>query len=180
MKIFFIIMSIILALATGILSAVVFEGKGQIQTLGESLLAVRGERDTLVLQTIKLQQEKQLLEKIATPKAFLSKSSLDDWCKANVSAYNGSTTYSEDAVRLMNLARQDGYFMGIVGLEMTTDKTGQKVVKIPVYPYIDWTVFYVFNIAIVGESDIYIIDPAIGSTMKSAEMKAKFGWGSLP
>lgn len=176
MKYFYMVLAIIFIIATGISVAVIMDLKHQNGEAAKTILYIGNERDALKTKADDLAAENELLLKLSDLKAFPSRSSLENWCKENTS-YNKETSYSEDAIRLMNIARKDGYYLGLVGLEMVST---QKILKIPVYPYVDYTNFYVLNIAIVGESDIYIVDPASGTSFKTAEMKGKFGWGLLP
>lgn len=178
MKYFFPVIAIVFMAISGFLVYVNMGLNQQIYIRDSKILLLEQADNTAKLAQARLQEQNELLGKLAEPKPFPSRSSLESWCKNNTS-YNPSTSYSEDAMRLMNLAREDGYFLGFVGVETTTDTSGNMVVKIPVYPYVNYSKFYVFNVAVVGESDIYLIDPARGTCLKTCETKAKFGWGVI-
>lgn len=173
MKYFFLTLAIIFAISTALLGIMFMDQRKENMETARILTDNRVE--FAILQT-KMTQQTELLGKLANPLSFPSKTSLERWAKEHV-VYDKNTSYSEDAVRMMNLAREDGYFLGLVGVQSATDNTGQFILKIPVYPYVDYTKFYTFNVAIVGESDIYLLDPSTGSIVKTSEMKAKLIWG---
>lgn len=169
MKYFFLVLAIIFAISTALLGVMFMEQRKTNGETAQLLLDNINERNALKTQLVDQ-------DKFANPKAFPSRTTLEDWCKKNVK-YTSNTSYSEDAVRLMNLAREDGYYLGLVGVELVSDNMDKPLAKISVYPNVDYSKFYVLNVAIVGESDIYIVEPATGTVVKSAEMRARFGWG---
>jgi hypothetical protein len=171
MKTLLLILTILLFFATIGISAIYLMKNQDFNQLTKTYIDLKADYTLQTAQYKDAQEKYTDLEKIAYPKVFPSRSTLEKWVKDNTS-YNSQTSYSEDAVKLMEAARKEGYWMGIAVAEKITTND-RLTLQVPVYPYYTGANLYVYNIAVVGESDLYAVDPAVGSVLKMAEMMAK-------
>ena len=172
MKILLLVLTILFFFSTLVLGAFYLMQDKEFSQLKISHESVKVLYKSGLAEYATLQKKYDDLEKISYLKAFPSKSTLETWAKANTS-YNSQTSYSEDAIRLINIAREDGYWLGLAIAEKFTTN-GKITLQVPVYPYYIGSNLYTYNIAIVGESDIYAVDPATGTALKLAEIMGKW------
>lgn len=95
--------------------------------------------------------------KQANLKSFSTVKELERFLKADTVDSEYVNDYSSPAcIELMRRAREQGYWMGIVPLNSTYENLLQAMVSDRKIGDVRWTTFCV---AIVGDSDIYLVDP---------------------
>lgn len=171
MKVFLLILTILFFFSTLGLGVIYLMQSKELEQSKTAYDSLRMTFETALTEKGNLQNKYNDLEKIAYPRVFPSRSTLEEWAKDHTS-YDSRSSYSQDAVKLMETAKLDGYWMGIAAGEKLT-VNGKITLQVPVYPYYDGINLYVYNVAVVGESDLYAIDPATGTILKMAEMMAK-------
>jgi hypothetical protein len=132
-------------------------------------------------QVIQLQKDVTLrddiisdMEKMAYPKSFENQRMLEKWLQTT-SDKSQYEYYSEAAVELIKEARSEGYWMGVLPLNLDVNPSSEKIeATVPINGS-----GYVINLAIVAGCDLYIIDPFTGSVMKSMTMQSDFDLNDL-
>ncbi len=114
------------------------------------------------------------MEKKAYPKSFENLKILEKWLQTT-SDKSHYEYYSESAVELMKEARNDGYWMGLLPLDLSVNPNSEKLVAtVPLN-----SSGYVINLAVVAGSDLYLVDPFTGSILKSMSMQSDFDLNDL-
>jgi len=113
-----------------------------------------------------LQVQVETLKKQAYPRAFKDIIELVDWVTENHIPYPYYNYNPEDAMRFMEIAREDGLWMGVIPVA-TIESFGDRIFVIPgiaqSYPN-----YYLFNVALVEDENygnslaVYLIDSQIG------------------
>lgn len=94
------------------------------------------------------------LSKTANLKSFENLKALKNFL-ANAQAPKEDSTYaSQSCIDLMKEAKEQGYWLGITAIN-STDESVYKAIAHNLDPDVQW---HSFNIAIVGDQDIYLID----------------------
>jgi hypothetical protein len=182
MKAYYGIIALILLVTSTVLLYIYIEKANQNNLLIKESEKIAAQRSDLYAQISSLKVDIINLEKTAYLKAFPSEVALQDWYRKNF--VREPTTHSVAAIRLMNLARNDGYFIGIVVVEESKDYSGQSILKIPADIALTKDFhdeYYPINIAIVGDNQIYLIDPTYlfvdnSNIRRIADIAVKFRW----
>lgn len=117
------------------------------------------------LQTERTQNE--VLRKEAYPRTFKTARELDTWAKNNAPTRPG-TYYSDDAIRMINIARVDGVYVTLMPV-LFNEYT--KAWSIPINGG-GW----VYCIGVVSDGTIFLIDPSTGDNMPLMRFNAEFKW----
>jgi len=164
-----------------ILSVTCFLLIGFVTFLWFGIIGLQSANMQLNVQLSQSQKEVELrdniisdMEKMAYPKSFENQKVLEKWLKTTSDKSNYEY-YSEAAVELIKEARAEGYWMGVLPLDLGVNPSGEKLVAtVPINGS-----GYVINLAVVAGSDLYLIDPFTGSVIKSMTMQSDFDLNDL-
>ena len=164
-----------------ILSVTCFLLIGIVTFLWFGIIGLQSANVQLNVQLSQSQKEVELrdniisdMEKMAYPKSFENQKVLEKWLKTTSDKSNYEY-YSEAAVELIKEARAEGYWMGVLPLDLGVNPSGEKLVAtVPINGS-----GYVINLAVVAGSDLYLIDPFTGSVIKSMTMQSDFDLNDL-
>lgn len=167
MKTVIIILAIVCFILMGALSYSIYTSTGTIAGLNDQVKALKSQSDNLTAQ---LQEEKDnntVLSKQAYPRSFATPREMSTWLQANKPLTAGEY-YSNDAMAMLNLARNDGVWMGLMPIKIDSYSS---TLTVP----IDGG-GYVFCVAVVADGTFYLIDPSDGNFKRLTSMSAEFKW----
>ncbi len=152
MKVLFIIVLVVLVASVGLGMWNYMEFNSKIVKLNTEIVDLNEENTRLVADNIQLVKSSYL-------KSFENEKSLERFIKASTTSksFTSDDYASEACISLMVEAREKGYWMGITMENMTDESFWSALYrKTMERSSVKWIAY---NVAIVGDGDIYFIDP---------------------
>jgi hypothetical protein len=132
---------------------------------------LKAQNSELNKQLSELNLKADNLRMMAFPKTFENRNQLDKFMLTtkDKSKYD---YYSEASIELMNEAKEAGYWLGLIPVKAKYDYKGNPAsLEVPIGGG-----GYIVNVAVVGGTDVYIVDPCTGVKLKVTEMQYELEW----
>ena len=162
---------LIITIIIGASLTVCYVLKGESNALKQDIVTLQTEKESLNKQLETEKQNNTELYSQAFPRIFNTWRELDRWARDNAPVRPGEY-YSEDAIRMLNIARKEGIWMGLVPV-LFNEYT--KTFTLPTKGG-GW----LFCEGIITDGSVYLIDPATGDNMYLQMFQAEFKWDKLP
>jgi len=115
------------------------------------------------------------LSKQAYPEAFTTPKEMSKWLIEH-KVITSSEYYSEDAMELLNEARSDGKWMGVMPIKF--NDTGREIVaEVPVENSNPGG--YLFCVTMLKDGSIYLINPSTSDVVKLMTVNAELKWDQI-
>ena len=112
------------------------------------------------------------LTKQAYPEAFTTPKEMAKWL-ADHKSLSTSDYYSKDAMVLLNKARNEGIWMGVIPVKFDLNNK-ETPISVPIESF--GTSGYIFCVTMLKDGSVYLVDPAAMSTIKLTTSNTELEW----
>ena len=148
----------------------------RIEALQDQVKSLDGQAKSLNEQLAQEKVNNEELSVQAYPEAFTTPREMIKWLEEH-RIVSGSSYYSEDAISLLNEAREAGVWMGIMPVSFNFSNKGSPI-EVPIsgmgYDA------YLFCVTMLKDGSVYLIDPSGEiDAIKLMVIKAEFKWDKV-
>ena len=115
------------------------------------------------------------LTKQAYPETFSTPKEMTKWLEAHKPIVRNDY-YSTDAMALLNSAREEGKWMGIIPVMFDLSNKNTPV-TVPIESFGDSG--YIFCVTMLKDGSVYLVDPALMSTIKLTTSSTELEWDAV-
>ena len=115
------------------------------------------------------------LTKQAYPEAFATPKEMTKWLEEHKPLVKNDY-YSADAMALLNCAREEGKWMGVIPVTFNFNNK-ENPVSVPIESF--GTTGYIFCVTMLKDGSVYLVDPAEMNTIKLTTSNTELEWDAI-